>query len=86
MPFNLNQPVLTPTFTPVGGMIIAPPPDAKSTTTPTITKAKVKEYHIFKLFPKLPAGAVALGQTVYSSKYVSKNFEHKLFGELCEQL
>ena len=66
-------------------MIIAPPPDTKTTTTTsTITKAKVKEYHIFKLFPKLHTGAVALGQTVYSSKYVSKEFESKLFCELCE--
>lgn len=68
-----------------GGIVLPPPPPVVQTSTPS-SKPKTKEYHIFKLLPKLPIGCVTIARTPYSSRLFSSNFEKKLLTELSDEL
>ena len=57
-----------------GNIGMIPPPAPPSATPNPVLKSKNKEVNIFKLFPKLPPGPVTLARTIYSSKYLDRQF------------
>ena len=70
----------------IGNTMLIPPPAPPSTTPTTVLKSKNKEINIFKLFPKLPPGPVTIARTIYSSKFLDKDFEINEFRNMCEEL
>ena len=88
IPFGISQPIVapsmmigtTPMVQPFRGAFLNPnvsiqPPTVTPTTSTLVSKSKTKEYHIFKLFPKLPPGPVNFARTIYSSALLTPGFE-----------
>lgn len=56
-----------------------PPPVPVVPVAAATNKPKTKEYHIFKLLPKLSLGCVTIAKTMYSSEFFSEGFEQKMY-------